>query len=363
MKVIILFLLILVMGILLLSCMDAGISEDDVLFVTDIGGSKVEVPSEVNRIAVLSASNHLVLHMLNGADKIVATTQPPLVSPWYRELFPEALDIPVIVNRDRDPVNIEELLALNPCVVVTENYSQLDQLRGAGLAAIYVNRLSFENIVQSIRITAAMLNNGSEAIANEYIDYLEDNISRIYSIVSTLSDDEKPRVFFSRSSQTSASRFVTFGSNTVVNDWIELCGGINVMSHIDGSREISVEEFIAADPEIILIRGSNAHGLGGGERIRNYFLNDPALSEVTAIRNGAVYLCPVGLDMWSVLSVEMALHIQWASRLFHPELFYDDDIVAEAISFYERFFGIFLSEYDIGKMLLQLNPGDVLPIG
>jgi len=349
------------MSLLLSSCMNQNASLEGKLLLTDLSGTQVKVSDNINRIAALSTSNALIIHMLNGSDKIIATTQPPSTQPWYVKLNPELLNIPILINRDTDPVNIEELFALNPDIVVSENELQINQIRRAGLDTIYVNRTNFENIKQSVTVTAQMLNNDSEAMGNEFIDYFDEKINKISFIVNTINEDEKPRVFFSRSSQTSASRFVTFGNNTIVDEWIRLCGGINIMHGIEGSKEMSVEEFIASDPDIILIRGSNAHGLGGGERIKNDFLNDPALSEVAAIRNRAIYLCPVGFELWSTHSVEMALHIQWASQIFHPDLFEDTNIIAEAGAFYKRFFDIDFSDDDIERILLQLNPGDILP--
>jgi len=350
--------------VFLFSCTNRNLSytNTDRRVITDLNGTQVEIPGTVTRIAAFCSQVVLMLYMLDEMDLVVATTQVLSGQPWFVKLYPEIANIPALIRREADPVNIEELFALNPCVVFSRNEAQIEVMRNAGLSVIFANAASWNNVKQTMEITARVLNHEPGSLYSEFIRYLDERINYISSVVGTIDYVDRPRVYFSRSSATAESRFSTFGRNIMIDDWITLSGGVNVMHDIaEGAVNVTVEEFIALDPEIILVRGSNAHGAGGGERIRQYFLNDPALSEVSAIRNGNIFLCPIGFDFWSFTTVENALQIQWASQLFHPDLFPDADMVAQARDFYQRFFRHNFSDDDIIRMKYQLWPEDSLP--
>jgi len=350
--------------IFLFSCANRNLSHTntDRRVITDLNGTQVEIPNTVTRIAAFCPQTVLMLYMLDGMNLVVATTQIHSGQPWFVELYPEIVNIPALIRRGTDPVNIEELLALNPCVVFLQNEAQIEVMRNAGLNVIFANAANWNNVKQTMKITAQVLGHKPGSLYYEFVRYLGEKINSISSIVGAIDVTDRPRVYFSRSSATAESRFSTFGRNIMIDDWITLSGGVNVMHDIaEGAVNVTVEEFIALDPEIILVRGSNAHGARGGERIRQYFLNDPALSEVSAIRNGNIFLCPIGFDFWSFTTVENVLQIQWASQLFHPALFPNVDIITQARDFYQRFFRRNFSDDDIIRMKNQLWPGEPLP--
>jgi iron complex transport system substrate-binding protein len=81
------------------------------------------------------------------------------------------------------------------------------------------------------------------------------------------------------------------GKHTRAHTVIELAGGRNAATSLAGFQTLSKESLLALDPEIILVGQSEGHG-GSPESIEA-MLEDPALSAVDAIRNGAVHIVPL----------------------------------------------------------------------
>lgn len=332
-------------------------SVESIRSIQDQKGIVVKIPEEVETIADFFSANVQTIYMLGEIDRVVASTQSAGELPWFVKIYPQATEIRNLVNHDDDSINIEELLSISPDLVISAKDLQVDTCRNANIPTMYINFTDFESMKESIRLTAQILGDNATEKAENYINYLEDNVKRVEEVTAKMEQNDKPKVFFARS-----SRFYTDGRNSIVDEWISLCGGINVMHDVvDGKKEITIEEFIAANPDIIIIRGSNAFGVYGGQRVKDDLMNDPALAQVNAIKNNQVYLNPVGIDFWSFYSPELALQVLWAAQLFHPEEFKQVDIIEESQAFYKNFFDYEFTEEDIRKMILQLNPDDILP--
>ena len=349
---------ILLFAVLFTSCgKSAHNSTQDMRRIQDQAGAEVDIPKDVKTIADFFSSNVQTIYMLGGIDRVVSSTQSAGELPWFVKIYPQATEIKNVVNHDDDSVNMEELMSISPDLVISAKELQVDACRNANIPTMYINFTDFESMKESFRLTAQILGGDAIGKAEDYISYLENNVNKVLSVTNSIEESEKPKVFYARS-----SRFYTDGRNSIVDEWISLCGGINVMHDVvDGKKEITIEEFIAANPDIIIIRGSNAFGEYGGQRVKDDLMNDPALAEVNAIKNHQVYLNPVGIDFWSFYSSELALQVLWASQLFYPDKFAQTDIISEAQTFYKEFFNYEFTDQDIEKMLLQLNPNDILP--
>ena len=97
-------------------------------------------------------------------------------------------------------------------------------------------------------------------------------------------------------------------------------------------QDVSPEQFIVWNPDIVILSRS----LGRRTLKR---LNDPALSQVQAIRTRAVYRFPCNLAPWDFPSPLSALGTLWVAQKAYPDLFADTDLAGQSDRFHQTLFG------------------------
>lgn len=79
------------------------------------------------------------------------------------------------------------------------------------------------------------------------------------------------------------------GNGTFQDELISMAGGTNAFANKPGWTNVGVEDFIAADPDILIVNSGS--GMGGTEdSVAQYFENDTRFANVAAIRNHRVYV-------------------------------------------------------------------------
>jgi iron complex transport system substrate-binding protein len=207
----------------------------------------------------------------------------------------------------------EEVVALEPEIILASRYTSADTIALMGDAGIPVARTSLESSalgnVPNILLIGYMIGAEVEAIA--LADDIEARMSFITDILAAGVD--KPRVL-SVSKWTNA---FAAGSGTTEGGIIEQAGGINAAgdSGIEGHHQVSIESIAAINPDVIIV----PQPLDGANVYIAELVGSPALAEVPAVKNGAIYyVAPryhTTLSHWNVRGIE-----QLATLLF-PSLF------------------------------------------
>ncbi len=65
---------------------------------------------------------------------------------------------------------------------------------------------------------------------------------------------------------------------------------------------------------------------------------------MTAIKNKAVYACPIGAFWWDRPSPESPLGFIWLAQTLYPEQMKEIDLKQETLDFYEIFYNYKLSD-------------------
>lgn len=216
----------------------------------------------------------------------------------------EAGVIPTRGNGD-----IERILMLSPDLVFIGGH-QADvarQVEGLGIPLFRIHGFeSIEWIRSLIRTMGAM------AGVPERAEHLvADMNARIEAISARVADRPRPRVLlYSESGRVS-------GRQTTLDDVIRAAGGVNLAAEmgIIGSRKVSQERVILADPDVILLRDARRWESG----FRQTLLRDPAFQGVKALRDQRVYSVPARLLVTS--SHHIAETVETIARLLHPEAF------------------------------------------
>ena len=313
--------------------------------VVDQDGTEVELPKDVDRIADLWHANNQTVLLLGGANKLVATTQNVKNLSWFAKVYPaiENVSAPLSGN----DVQTEELMSLKPDVVLSSNDQQIETVRKAGLKAVKVNFQSFDEMRETVKITAQVIGPNAEEKADNYLKYLDDNINYIAERTKNISEDKKPKILHI----VGASDLLKVdGKNTIIDEWIKLAGGVNALDANGNQITVTMEDIVKSDPDIIIIGGADS------QKAIDTIENDPTWSSLKAVKNKKIYSNPVGTFNWDRYSAEEALQILWVAKTLYPDLFQDLDLVKKTQDFYKYFLNFDLTSDDAQRIINGLNP-------
>lgn len=314
---------------------------------TDLKGASVDVPAEINTIVDLWHAHNQIVLMLGAGDKLVGTTENFKAMEWAQVVYPRLADIEaLVVGSGAGEVNYEEALSLEPSVVFASDDEVTETARKQGMATLNVSYSDYEGLRNNVRLTGQVLGGEAELRASQWEELLDKNIALVAERMGDVDDSEKPRVLHIGN----ANNFTMVdGTNTIIDEWIKLAGGVNAIEKEGNRLEITMEEVINSDPDVIIIGSATPEDV---EALKN----DPNFSGMRAVQAGAVYANPNGVFPWDRYSGEEALQVLWAAKFFNPDLFADIDMVAETQDFYRTFYGYDLSEDEANKILNGEKP-------
>jgi iron complex transport system substrate-binding protein len=317
--------------------------------LTDTAGRTVAIPATVTRVAdPWHANNGLVL-MMGAASKIVATTVQAKRQPWFRRLFPGIAQVPAAFDESGD-VNIETLISARPDVVLMAYGGTLPKWLPLadtyGIPVFMMPNTSLIDLKTTARMTGDVLGARESARAADWIRYFDDNIRRVTAVTSKIPRSERPKVL-----HTATGTILTIdGVKTVIDDWIEVAGGINAANVVSNARPVTMEQIAAWNPDVIIV------GTAPNEANRQAILSDPRWAQIKAVRTGRVYVNPTGVYLWDRHSAEAALQVLWAAKTLHPDRFKDLDMRRETRAFYARFFNHILTDAEYETLMRAMAP-------
>lgn len=315
--------------------------------ITDSSGAQVEIPAKVDRIVDLWFAHNEVVAMLGASDKIVGTSNTPQAYPWQYRVIPATKNA---LSTLGTAFNLEELIGLKPDVVfVSSSSKDADAIINAGIPTVKLAFTDFESMKKCFTLTAEVLGGDAVKRANDYIAYLDSKLNEIKSVTSGIAKEARPKVLNISSSNLDA--ITVDGSKTIINDWIEVAGGVNAAATLDSNmKEVSMEQILQWNPDVIILPSS--FSATDKEKI----LSDATWQKITAVKNGKVYTNPTGVFLWNRYGAEEALQIQWAAKIINPDKFQSLDLAKETKAFYRQFFSYDLSDDEVQKILAGQKP-------
>ncbi|MBR2836090.1 MAG: ABC transporter substrate-binding protein [Coriobacteriales bacterium] len=322
---------------------EAVAGEAETITITDMGGTEVTVPTNVERYADAWYAHNEVTVMLDNAEGLVATHCNPKSYKWMYRVCPNMENA---LSTFGDDFNFEELIALEPQVIFDSKDSLREKCNEVGIPLVNCSFHTYEEMEQSIEMTAKIFGGEAPAIAERYIADLHKAVEEVTAVTDKLSDDERPSVLHG----PSVYEYNLDGTGTIIDTWINAAGGKNaVVADTKGTAdaEFSMEQIIAWNPDVIITARA-----GQDEKI----LNDPNWASIKAVQEGRVYVNPRGVFSWDRYGVEELLQIKWAAAILHPELFPDLDIVQEVKDFYSTYMRYELNDEEVETILMNVDP-------
>lgn len=328
--------------------------EGDTKIIVDHAGVEVEIPTKIDRVVVgnvLPLASVLTVY-LGGTDKIVGIHPVSMTAAengLLGELYPGILEAETGFINDGE-YNVEEVLKLNPDIVIGVGAEQAQILRDAGIPAVTVSTSAWEyDVVETYDQWIALFDQifGESELSARISDYSAEAEAMVQERVSTIPEDERKRVLILF--QYDEEAIITSGPNFFGQYWCDATGTINVAEEIkDGSSvQINMEQVYEWNPDIIII--TNFTGTQP-EDLYNNAIGSDDWSTVNAVKNGQVYKMPLGLYRTYTPGADTPVTLQWFAKTVYPELFEDVDINEVTKQYFKDYYDVDLTDEQLENM-------------
>jgi iron complex transport system substrate-binding protein len=317
---------------------EAG-DQSTVIF-TDSVGRQVEVPVEINRIAVSGPLAQIVLFAL-APDKLVG-----IATEWTKEaeqyLDPVYYQLPVLgqLYGGKGEMNLEELLHESPQLVIdvgepkktiVEDLAKLQEQ--TGLPFVHVTA-TINTMADAFRMLGKLLHMEDEA--EKLALYCEEILSRTNTILDTIGENGKANLLYCLGAEGQN----VIAKNSYHAEIIDLLS--NNLAVVDDpsakgtGNEVDMEQILMWNPDVILFDPDSIY-----ETVKE----KEGWQQVKAIQDGKYYEVPFGPYNWMGFppSAQRFLGMIWMAQLLYPDVA-NYDLYTEIARYYQLFYHCDLTE-------------------
>ncbi len=321
---------------------------DPLRIVKDQLGREVALPEKVERVVCLEHHALDIILELQAGETLVGVLQK-----WDKQLagidriYPRLKELSM--PGDLQSVNMEELLKLNPDVVIITHYAPEEMWKPIEKAGIPVILLSFyvadleeasklnptlkdpdkaytEGMKEAVLILGDVL--GRKDQAEALVSFIEEKRALVAQHLAAISEDARVRCYMAN------PELHTYGTGKYTGVIMDRAGGRNVAAEIKGYQQVNMEQILLWDPEVIFVQ---ARYVG----LLDEIANSSSWQQTSAVRNGRVYLSPEYVKPWGHPCPEsFALGELWMAKKLYPQQFEDVDLAAMVEEFYQTFYGV-----------------------
>ena len=264
----------------------------------------LEEPAQ--RIISMAPSNTEILFAVGAGDQVVGRDS-------FSDYPEEAQDV-TDIGGGFGELDTETILSLEPDLVLAADLTPPEHIQALEKLGILVfvvpNPTNLEGMYDNLRVVAQIT--GHEPESDALIEDLQARVAAVEAKVATV--EERPLVFYELDG-TDANAPWTSGPGTFIDTLLAQAGGTNLGNVLDGAwAQISIEELIVQDPDIILLGDYTWGGVTPEDVAAR-----AGWGEITAVQNGAVYIFDDNLV--SRPGPRMVEGLEQLAILLHPDLF------------------------------------------
>ena len=313
--------------------------------VVNSAGRKVEIPDRIGKVFAAGPPASILLYML-APERMTGWPDPPRAEerPFIAVKYRDLPALGRLTGRG-GTANIEVVLKAAPDLIVDfgsvrDTYASLaDNVQGQTKIPYVLIDGRLEATPKALRLLGEILGVGERA--ERQAQYVEATFAEIDAALKAVPVEKRPRVYLARG----PDGLETGVAGSINTEIIERAGGRNVMQAAGqrGLVRASMEQVIAADPEIILTWD------------RNFFArvyDDPLWAGIKAVRDRRVYLAPTAPFGWidRPPSLNRVIGLKWLSGLFYPDKL-GEDLRETTRSFYRLFYHVDPSDTELDTLI------------
>ncbi len=320
--------------------------------VVDNGQKEINVPNQIDRIAIISTMPLCSVYCMVGGDaaKIVGLT-PASKNAAVHSFLSRVADLSDVDTAfaQGETVNVEEVMNLKPDVVFYNNGNEADVNAADKLTKLGVPCVGFstsiESTIETVNTWATLLGQvlGTEMKADEIIAYGKDVEKMVTDRVSQIPAEERRSALILANYNESA---IVAAGSTFGRYWLSTIGADNVAKDIEQKiSPVSLEQIYEWDPDVIFLNSFSSftpEDIANGTAIEGH-----DWSGLTSVRHHEFYKLPLGMYYWFPPCSDSPLALQWMAQKLYPNLFDDINMDRVIKDYYQRFYDVTLTDEDM----------------
>lgn len=241
--------------------------------ITDMTGREVTLDEPATRVVALSAADCEVLYAVGAGDLLVGRGE-------YCDYPAEVLDVPAVESGAE--TNLEQIIALEPQVLLMSSMAQTEdqvaQLEAAGIKVVVSDAQDIAGVYEAIAMIGALTGHDEQAAT------VIENMKATFTDLAAHADELEGKSVYFEVSPLQYGLW-TAGSGTFMDEIATMLGLTNIFADVSGWAEISEEQVLAANPDIIV---TIAMYYGEGQTPEEEILSRAGWQDVTAVKNGDI---------------------------------------------------------------------------
>ena len=258
-------------ALMLIGCLPA--LADEAITVTDMHDREITLDAPATRVVAMQPSDCEILCAIGCEDALVGIGQ-------YCDYPASITSLPVVQSGAE--TNVEEILALEPQVVLmndmAQSEEQVQQLEDNGVKVVVSSATDIEGVYYAIRMIGTLM--GKADAAEAVVADMQDTFADIRS----KAQDEGKTVYFEVSPLEYG--LWTAGAGTFMDELATICGLTNAFGDVNDWASISEEQVIARDPDYIV---TITMYYGEGPTPVEEILGREGWQDLKAVKSGQVF--------------------------------------------------------------------------
>ena len=295
----------LVILILLTACSQAvPTPEKASASITLIDGLKREVtlPMAAQKVISLAPSNTEILYAVGAGAQMIGRDS-------FSDYPAEAKNLPDIGGKSG--LNMEMIANMKPDLVLAGGINTPEQVKAfedLKITVYYVaNPTDLDGMYENVKTVSQLV--GKEKEADALIASLKQKVQKVDDVLKGVT--ERPRVFYELDASEPAKPW-TAGKGSFIDQLIVRAGGINAAGDLDAWAQISQEELLVQNPDVIIL-GDATYGVSVEQVAQR-----PGWDKINAVKNQKVY--PFDDNLVSRPDPRMVDALVGLAKLIHPEI-------------------------------------------
>src|SRR5216117_2621851 len=211
--------------------------------LTDFQNRSVTVPARPERLVSIGPSITAFLFALGAGPRVVGVN----------DFSDEPAEAATREHVGGIKVNFEKVIALKPDLVFSVKFSDgtIEKLQSASLNVLVVDPQSVSDVAKTATLLGKAVGSDGEALAHS----IQQRVDAVRTKIATTTT--RPRVYHEIDASDPAKIF-TVGPGSYINDLIDIAGGANIAARAASAYpQLSAEEILRSDPEIIVLAASD----------------------------------------------------------------------------------------------------------
>ncbi len=261
--------------------------------IEDSNGELVTISKPPARIIAIDSSVVEFLFLMGEGHRIVGVHN--LVS-----YPPEVEDVNSL--GDAFSLDLEKITELNPDLVTIFFDTPVKGIKNLGVNTLFLKSpSSLQGVSDRMRLWGRII--GNPAVGEQIASQFEQSIVDIQNKVSVVGDG--PRIYHDAS-----PGLWTSGSGSLSSEVYKLLHANNIFSDISGFKQVSSEEIVSRDPEVIISVYPEGNKLVG---------SDPAFKNISAVKSNRLFV--IESDLLGIAGPRLIKGIEEIAKFIYPDLF------------------------------------------